>query len=158
MALAEQGTGSGPSKLYWQFEYLVDNRRMDLSQPRRTLEGEKTLTPLMFSCSPNLLLPRQGKRINLIHIFKKSVAQKLVAEKLQPPGSYQNLHRRTRSQGVHDDNVPPRAVSDHIRLGRSEVSATSGSLGQHRRVSSADQHQPSRTSSQYHSGRTSPPT
>jgi len=68
-----------------QFEYLVDDRRMDVSG--RIIEGEKVLTPLTFSCSPELLLPAQGKRINIMHVFKKGVALKLSAEKLQPPGT-----------------------------------------------------------------------
>ncbi len=85
MSLAEHNSES--SKLCWQFEYLVDNRRIDISGSSRDLEGEKTLTPLTFSCSPELLLPSQAKRINIMHVFKKSVAPKIVAEKLQPPAS-----------------------------------------------------------------------
>jgi len=72
-------------KLSWQFEYLVDDRRIEVSG--RVIEGEKILTPLTFSCSPELLLPAQGKRINIMHVFKKGVAPKLSAEKLQPPGT-----------------------------------------------------------------------
>ncbi|KAF8167321.1 hypothetical protein B0H34DRAFT_792060 [Crassisporium funariophilum] len=77
---------SEPTRLQWQFEYLVDNRRID-SASGRVIEGEKVFTPLNFSCSPKLLLPTQGKRINIMHVFKKGVAPKLVAEKLQPPGT-----------------------------------------------------------------------
>ena len=72
-------------KLSWQFEYLIDDRRIDVSG--RVIEGEKILTPLTFSCSPELLLPTQGKRINIMHVFKKGVSPKLSAEKLQPPGT-----------------------------------------------------------------------
>ena len=72
-------------KLSWQFEYLVDDRRLDVSG--RIIEGEKVLTPLTFSCSPELLLPAQGKRVNIMHVFKKSIASKLFAEKFQPPGT-----------------------------------------------------------------------
>jgi hypothetical protein len=85
MSMAEDNSES--SKLCWQFEYLVDNRRIDMSGSSRDLEGEKTLTPLTFSCSPELLLPSQAKRINIMHVFKKSIAPKIVAEKLQPPAS-----------------------------------------------------------------------
>ena len=74
---------SEESKLHWQFEYLVGDRRVESSGSRRNLEGEKTFTPLTFSCTPRLLLPSQAKRINIMHVFKKSLAPKLVAEKLQ---------------------------------------------------------------------------
>lgn len=71
------------SDLRWKFDYMVDERRKgSVSQ----MEGEKTLTPLTFSCSPTLLHPLQGKKIKLMHIVKKSVAAKLVAEKVEPPG------------------------------------------------------------------------
>lgn len=72
-------------KLHWQFEYLVDDRRMDGSN--RVMEGEKDLTPLSFSCSPEFVLPTQGKKNTIMQVFKKSMAPKLVAEKLQPPGT-----------------------------------------------------------------------
>lgn len=91
---------SESSKLDWQFEYVVDNRRIDIAGSSRDLEGEKTLTPLTFSCTPELLLPSQAKRINIMHIFKKSVAPKIVAEKLQPPAS-----TRFTADSVHGSNV-----------------------------------------------------
>ncbi|KAH9486227.1 hypothetical protein JR316_0000291 [Psilocybe cubensis] len=72
------------SKLFWQFEYLIDDRRVETSG--RVMEGEKIMTPLTFSCTPALLLPGQGKRNSIMHVFKKGVAPKLVAERLQPPG------------------------------------------------------------------------
>ena len=106
-------------KLSWQFEYLVDDRRLDVSG--RIIEGEKVLTPLTFSCSPELLLPAQGKRVNVMHVFKKSIASKLFAEKLQPPGTLNDgpespnilspgkphgwgLHRRVKSHGTRQQD------------------------------------------------------
>lgn len=71
--------------LYWRFDYLVDDRRLEPSG-KKMLDGEKVLTPLSFSCSPLLLHPLQGKRIKLMHIVKKTVAMKLVAERMEPPG------------------------------------------------------------------------
>ncbi|KAJ4485794.1 hypothetical protein J3R30DRAFT_3218705, partial [Lentinula aciculospora] len=65
------------SKLRWKFDYYVDDRR---GSGRR--EGEKTFTPLTFSCSPLLLHPLQGKKIRLMHVMKKNVVPKLVAEKM----------------------------------------------------------------------------
>ena len=108
-------------KLSWQFEYLVDDRRLDISG--RIIEGEKVLTPLTFSCSPELLLPAQGKRVNIMHVFKKSIASKLFAEKFQPPGTPNpndgpespnplspvkthgwGLHRRVKSHGTRQQD------------------------------------------------------
>lgn len=76
---------SAGQKLYWQFEYFVDDRRVEHSG--KVLEGEKVLIPLTFACSPKLLLSVQGKRVNIVQVFKKGVAPKIVAEKLQPPGT-----------------------------------------------------------------------
>ena len=39
--------GQGNLKLSWQFEYLVDDRRVDNSG--RAMEGEKVMTPLTFT-------------------------------------------------------------------------------------------------------------
>ncbi|KAF5368355.1 hypothetical protein D9758_002222 [Tetrapyrgos nigripes] len=75
-----------PQRLRWKFDYLVDDRRGSGS-----LEGEKTFTPLTFSCSPLLLHPLQGKKIRLIQVVKKSVVTKLVAEKMEPPRNPTNL-------------------------------------------------------------------
>lgn len=75
---------SDSQRLCWKFEYLVDDRRTDLSG-NKICDGEKILTPLSFSCSPLLLHPLQGKRIRLMHVVKKAVAPKLVAEKMEPP-------------------------------------------------------------------------
>lgn len=78
--------GSETFKLHWRFEYLVDDRRIEVSG-KRIVDGEKILTPLSFSCSPLLLHPLQGKRVRLMHVVKKTVITKLVAEKMEPPGS-----------------------------------------------------------------------
>ncbi|KIY73473.1 hypothetical protein CYLTODRAFT_320775, partial [Cylindrobasidium torrendii FP15055 ss-10] len=68
------------TKLRWKFDYMVDDRK---DRPTgQIMDGEKTLTPLTFSCSPLLLHPDQGKKIRLMHVMKKSVVAKLVAEKV----------------------------------------------------------------------------
>ena len=68
--------------LSWRFDYLVGDRRTEAG---RIIPGEKTFTPLSFSCSPALLLPTQGKKIRVMHVVKKSVAAKLTATKVEPP-------------------------------------------------------------------------
>ncbi|PPQ79418.1 hypothetical protein CVT25_002689 [Psilocybe cyanescens] len=132
-----QPTPEGESlKLYWQFEYLIDDRRVETSG--RIMEGEKIMTPLTFSCVPALLLPGQGKRNSIMHVFKKGVAPKLVAERLQPPGISTtpkktttdpqvaetvapvanffsskahawNIHKRGQSHGIHTTNTQKHA-------------------------------------------------
>jgi hypothetical protein len=68
--------------LSWRFDYFVGDRRTETG---RIISGEKTFTPLSFSCSPALLLPTQGKKIRVMHVVKKSVATKLTAVKVEPP-------------------------------------------------------------------------
>jgi hypothetical protein len=127
--------GSEQTKLYWQFEYLVDDRRVDSSGSRRDMEGEKTFTPLTFSCSPRLLLPSQAKRINILHVFKKSLAPKLVAEKLQvrlgshrsvnnplpekilPPKEPYYRNSVSHLPGTGDDAPARRPLNDHVLIG-----------------------------------------
>ena len=71
------------AKLKWKFDYMVKDRRG--AKTGKILAGEKTLTPLAFSCSPFLLHSLQGKKVRLLHTVKKSVALKISAEKLEPP-------------------------------------------------------------------------
>ncbi|KAL1697443.1 hypothetical protein GGG16DRAFT_83996 [Schizophyllum commune] len=70
-------------KLKWRFDYMVDDRRHDTTG--RIMAGEKTLTPITFSCSPMLVHPMQGKKVGLMQVMKKSVATKLIAEKMEVP-------------------------------------------------------------------------
>ncbi|KAK7064115.1 hypothetical protein R3P38DRAFT_2822518 [Favolaschia claudopus] len=99
---------SGDVKLKWRFEYLVED--LYHSESGRIIDGEKTLTPISFLCSPYLLHQSQGRKMKFMHFVKKSVTTKLVAEKLEPPcrfgppPSRQNpvpnmwtLHRRVQS-------------------------------------------------------------
>ncbi|KAI9512886.1 hypothetical protein F5148DRAFT_1160552 [Russula earlei] len=66
----------------WKFDYLVGDRRTEAG---RTIPGEKTLTPLSFSCSPALLQPAQAKKIRVVQVVKKSVTAKLMSTKVEPP-------------------------------------------------------------------------
>ena len=68
--------------LTWRFDYLVGDRRTEAG---RIIPGEKTFTPLSFSCSPGLLQPAQARKIRVVHVVKKSVAPKLTAIKMGPP-------------------------------------------------------------------------
>ena len=75
-------TNVEPPVLTWRFDYLVGDRRTEAG---RIIPGEKTLTPLSFSCSPGLLQPTQAKKIRVVHVMKKSVTPKLTAIKIEPP-------------------------------------------------------------------------
>lgn len=43
------------------------------------------VTPLSFTCSPDLLTPERGKKIGLLQVAKKALLPKLGATKLDPP-------------------------------------------------------------------------
>ncbi|KAI1793986.1 hypothetical protein LXA43DRAFT_185874 [Ganoderma leucocontextum] len=68
-----------PAKLRWRFEYMVEDRKSDSG---RIVAGEKTFTPLSFSCSPGLLHPSHGKRIRLMQVLMKTMSPKLSSSKL----------------------------------------------------------------------------
>ena len=70
-------------RLRWKFDYLVSDRKVDGTG--KTLPGEKTLTPLTFSCSPYLFHPLQGKKAGLMYIMKKNLVPKLGSRKVEPP-------------------------------------------------------------------------
>ena len=134
-------TGSGTAflspnlpdvKFKWKFDYLVQDRRTKRSG--QIMKGEKTLTPLAFSCSPWMLSLQQGKKIKLMHIVKKTVAMNLAAERVEPPlpplppSIKLHLHRRARSH-TEKENVE----TTHLPLQGITVS----SVLRHRRASSA---------------------
>jgi hypothetical protein len=75
-------TNAEPPFLTWRFDYLVGDRRTEAG---RIIPGEKTLTPLSFSCSPGLLQPAQARKIRVVHVVRKSVTPKLTAIKMEPP-------------------------------------------------------------------------
>jgi len=76
---AEVNQGLDAAKLYWQFDYSVEDRRAE--QTGKVMDGEKILVPHTFTCSPHMLHPRQGKKVKLIQIVKKTVGPKLMAER-----------------------------------------------------------------------------
>lgn len=107
-------------RLRWKFDYLVSDRKVDGTG--KILPGEKTLTPLTFSCSPYLFHPSQGKKAGLMYIMKKNLVPKPGSQKLEPP-TYVLSH-----------SILPRA-SRHLSAGRdaatharshSDASAKSG--------------------------------
>ncbi|KAI0756563.1 hypothetical protein C8Q80DRAFT_42231 [Daedaleopsis nitida] len=69
-------------QLQWRFEYVVDDRKADTG---RLMPGEKTLTPLSFSCSPGLLHHSHGKRIRLMYVLMKNITPKLSAARMDTP-------------------------------------------------------------------------
>lgn len=117
------------AKLLWQFDYMVDDRL------GKTMIGEKTLTPLTFSCSPGLVHPLQGKKINIIHILRKGLASKLVAEKLEPP-PLRPLQVRPQTSGAIQ------AIPLSLNWVKIDIQATHHFVTKfHRRAQSQDVHQ-----------------
>lgn len=88
------------AKLYWQFDYSVEDRRAE--QTGKVVDGEKILVPHTFTCSPHMLHPSQGKKVKLIQIVKKTVGPKLMAER-KPLSSA--IH-------IHELPSPPRKVEE----------------------------------------------
>jgi hypothetical protein len=76
-------TDTDSGKLKWKLDYVVQDRRVEGTG--KIMSGEKTITPLTFSCSPFLLHPLQGKKVRLIHMVKKHIVPRLVAEKMELP-------------------------------------------------------------------------
>lgn len=75
--------GSSPIKFEWRFEYAVEDKRK--ADGTKAGGGEKSVTPLRFSCSPWLLHPKQGRKVTVLSVWRKSIQPKLVAGKVGPP-------------------------------------------------------------------------
>ena len=80
---SEGGTSSSQIKLEWRFEYTVEDKRK--ADGTKAGGGEKLLTPLRFSCSPGLLHSRQGRKVTVLNVWKKSIQSSLVAGKVEFP-------------------------------------------------------------------------
>ncbi|KAF9502346.1 hypothetical protein BDN71DRAFT_1437926 [Pleurotus eryngii] len=129
---AKEGSGSlyahVDCKMRWKFEYLVGNRRLE--KTGRFLDGEKTLTPLTFACSPLLLHPKQGKKVKLMYLVRKTVAAKLVAEKMELPA-----RMRGPAAVPHGDWQTHRRAQSHApQESHTSLSSESSSKGHHREL------------------------
>ncbi|CCO34790.1 hypothetical protein BN14_08898 [Rhizoctonia solani AG-1 IB] len=85
----------------WKLEYLVEDRR---GPSGAVIPGEKTLTPLLFTCAPELLIPEQGKKVKLLHVMKKSMTPKIQSSKTEPPtapGTPRSLALKEKSTPSH---------------------------------------------------------
>ena len=82
-ARSEGGATSSQIKLEWRFEYAVEDKRK--ADGTKAGGGEKVLTPLRFSCSPGLLHSRQGRKVTVLNVWKKSIQSSLVAGKVELP-------------------------------------------------------------------------
>ncbi|KAK2466932.1 hypothetical protein APHAL10511_001190 [Amanita phalloides] len=118
---------NGSSELHWEFVYEVEDRRVGPS--KKIVDGEKNLTPVSFSCSPALLHPSRGRRVNLLHIMRKSVTTKVMAEKLEmsDPQTGIQSSRRKPTSGFDKTNTHRRALS-YERQPRLATGASSGTV------------------------------
>jgi hypothetical protein len=80
---SEGSAGSSPIKLEWRFEYAVEDKRK--ADGTKAGGGEKFLTPLRFSCSPWLLHSKQGRKVTVLSVWRKSIQPRLTAGKVEPP-------------------------------------------------------------------------
>ena len=123
----QPSTQQKPLKLTWRFDYLVEDGIGKQA-------GEKTLTPLAFSCSPGLLHPTHGKKIKIMQVVKKNLTPKLASEKMGD--SSPDFHLRVQTE-------PPRVqafVVDGTR-GNAALAAAPrwGASSRHRRVHSTSE-------------------
>lgn len=120
--------------LAWQLDYLVGDRRTDSG---RVVPGEKTLTPLLFSCAPGLLHPAHAKKIRLVHVVKKGIVAKLTAERLEPPAPPRGYllsrglspYTARRDEGVALGNSGKVATHRRVRSHALKRSPGEGNLG-----------------------------
>jgi hypothetical protein len=119
--------GSGV-KLTWKFVYVVSARISPTTG--KPMPGEKTLTPLSFSCSPRLLHANIGHRVGLLQLARKAARPKLMAQRMgppKPPTSTISLSAQVRTWARSKENQPPRSAwsNEHSR----ETSAASSDGG-----------------------------
>lgn len=114
--------------LRWEFVYKLDDRRVGPS--RKLIDGEKNFTPLSFSCSPALLQPSQGKKINLMHVVRKSISARLAAEKmddceldLKLAKAFNSARLPYHDAATVDFNLHRRALSYGLQQGMQSTSA-----------------------------------
>ena len=80
---SEGGASPSQIKLEWRFEYAVEDKRK--ADGTKAGGGEKVLTPLRFSCSPGLLHTKQGRKVTVLNVWKKSIQPSVVAGKVELP-------------------------------------------------------------------------
>jgi len=109
---SDGGIGTCPIRLEWQFEYTVEDKRK--ADGTRAGGGEKILTPLRFSCSPGLLHSRQGRKVTVLNVWKKSIQPKLVAGKVEIPSTTSPTKPRTHD--LTETASPPTSPKSPLRF------------------------------------------
>ncbi|KAI0094254.1 hypothetical protein BDY19DRAFT_1052136 [Irpex rosettiformis] len=106
-----QAQRSEPMKLTWRFEYRVEDRYVEGTDKLRP--GEKSIIPILFSCSPGLLHPSQGKKIKIMHVLRKGLVPKLASAKMEGSAS-----APTSPEASSFDIIPPvlPAAKEHRRV------------------------------------------
>ena len=109
---SDGGTGTSSIRLEWQFEYTVEDKRK--ADGTRAGGGEKILTPLRFSCSPGLLHSKQGRKVTVLNVWKKSIQPKLVAGKVEIPSTTSPTKPRTHD--LTETTSPPTSPKSPLRF------------------------------------------
>ena len=111
---SEAGVGCPPIKLEWQFEYTVEDKRK--ADGTKAGGGEKFLTPLRFSCSPGLLHSRQGRKVTVLNVWRKSIQPKVVAGKVEFPTPTSPTTPGNRTRNLTDPVSPPTSPKSPLRF------------------------------------------
>jgi len=104
--------GTSQIRLEWQFEYTVEDKRK--ADGTKAGGGEKNLTPLRFSCSPGLLHSRQGRKVTVLNVWKKSIQPKLVAGKVEIPTT--TSPTKHRPHDLTETASPPTSPKSPLRF------------------------------------------
>lgn len=122
------------AKLYWQFDYSVEDRRAE--QTGKVVDGEKILVPHTFTCSPHMLHPSQGKKVKLIQIVKKTVGPKLMAERKPLSSAIRKHGCPSSSRKVEEEDEEEEEEGMQSRTCLSNNKNTSRAWNLHRRSQS----------------------
>jgi hypothetical protein len=114
-------------KLTWKFVYLVADR---LSSSGIPLPGEKTVTPLSFSCAPRLLHANIGHRVGLLQIARKAARPKLTAQLVGPPKPSAPLApvstEQIRVVADTKENIPPSSAWSNLHSRQTSAASSDG--------------------------------
>lgn len=98
----------GTDKLDWYFEYMVEDKKKP--DGGKATNGEKILTPLRFCCAPGLLHSKQGRKVTVMQVWKKSVQPRAVAGRLELPKPPHASDSRSPS------GFSPKAIKSNFRF------------------------------------------
>lgn len=91
------------TRLEWIFTYCVEPR---INARGVVVDGERTLRPMSFACSPMLLHASQARKVGLLRLAAKFVQPKLAAQRVAPPAAPQGRVPLAAVENVPRDVAP----------------------------------------------------